>query len=521
MSNHLGKRVILGSIFLVLSIFYTVIFFRQANFGSTMIFNIAHLKSLSNIFTSPINFNYWNHSGSQINLFSPWLTLLPGWLFMNFNVPAGFSVYLTLITFLTFLSSYLYMKKFSTDTLESLLFSVIYTFSFNRFFQVFQTQRLENYLVMIFLPMVYYGAYQFFKGKGWHSLAWGMILIIWTSPYMALGVTLTLLPIIILMLFSKTSHSWSYWGQLSLNLLLALGMTVLATIGFIGPLISNQLKNKFIQKPLQNFDYVKWFQQFKFPLVQQYLLLGIAVLLVLLLFVIFLKSSFSYKVIMVEMIPLTIMLFVDLKFKSIDLSRLTPSLQSILDLFLIIIVTRIIIMVCQEGPAILKLLLMLVAIGGFSFMIYSQAELIQPSKTLADSGKVDYSKFVTNYHDAAINGQNQILINNRKTATSFYTKDNDYWIQYYGPASADMDLPVQNYAGYQIQLNNEAVKTTASKRGTIELRTNPGKNIVEIHTRYDWIGIVSLLINLLGFILLIYLSLKNVAWKSKKIPDNC
>lgn len=516
MSNHVGKKVILGSIFLVLSIFYTVIFFRQADFGQTMIFNIAHLKSLSNVFTSPINFNYWNHSGSQINLFSPWLTLLPGWLLLNLNVPVGFSLYLTLITFLTFTSSYFYMNKFSADTLESLLFSVIYTFSFNRFFQVFQTQRLENYLVLIFLPMVYYGAYQVFKGESWHRLAWGMTLIIWTSPYMVLGVTLTLLPMIVLMLFSKIAHNWSYWGRLALNLLVATGVTLLTTIGFIGPLVSNQLKTNFVQKPLHNFDYVKWFQRFKFPLVQQYLLLGIAVLLILLLFMIFLKSSFSYKVIMVEMIPLTIMLFTHLKFQNVDLSRLIPALQSILDLFAIIIVTRIIIMVCQEGPAILKLFLILITIGGFSFMTYSQAAQIQPVKTLADSGQVNYSKFVTNYHDSAVNGRNQILVNGRKTAASFYTKDNDYWIQYYGPASADMDLPIQNYAGYQIQLNNEAVRTTISDRDTIELRTNPGKNIIEIHTRYDGIGIGSLLINLLGFMLLIYLSLRKVARKSKK-----
>jgi len=481
-----------------------------------MIFNIAHLRSLSNIFTSPINFNYWNHSGSQINLFSPWLTLFPGWLLVNINVPFGFSVYLTLITFLTFASAYFYMNRFSGDTLEALLFSVIYTFSLNRFFQVFQEQRIENYLVMIFLPMVYYGIYQFFREKSWQTLTWGMVLVIWTAPYVAIGVLLTLLPIFGLILFSKISHSWSYWGKTELNLLITVGMTILTTIGFIGPFVFNQLSTKIIQNPIKNVDYVKWFKHFRFPVVQQYLLLGIVVLLFMLLCIVFLKSNFSYKVIMLEMIPLTAVLFSNLKLADFDLTRLVPALQTILDLFLVIILTRIVTMVVQEGPAVLKLLLLIVTIGGFSFIIYDQADQIKAPKTLAASEKVDYTKFVTNYHDSASNGRSQILVNGRKTAVSFYTKSNDYWIQYYDPASADMDIPVQKYTGYQIQLNNEPVKTTISSRGTLQLRTNPGKNIIEIHTQYDWIGIVSLLINLLGFILLAYLSLKKVIWKSKR-----
>jgi hypothetical protein len=36
MSNRSWKRIILGVIFLLLSIFYTAIFYRQANFGNTM-----------------------------------------------------------------------------------------------------------------------------------------------------------------------------------------------------------------------------------------------------------------------------------------------------------------------------------------------------------------------------------------------------------------------------------------------------------------------------------------------------
>lgn len=520
MSNRSWKKIILSVIFLILSIFYTVIFYRQANFGNTMIFNIAHLKSLDNVLTSPINFNYWNHSGSQINLFSPWLTLLPGWLLVKLNVFWGFGIYFTAITFLTFVSAYFYMNKFSRDTFEALLFSLIYTFSFNRFNLVFHEQRLENYIALIFLPMIYYGAYLFFKNKTWQTLTWGLVLIVWTSPYLALGVVLTLLPIYILMIFAKQTHHWRYWGRLGLDSLIVLAFSVFSTLGFTGPLINQQVKQSFQQAPVENFDYIGWFQNFNFSTMQLYLLMGIGVLLGLLVLLIFLKSRFSYKLIILEMIPLVTVVLVKWQLKGIDLSRLILSLQTILDLFAIVVVSRVIILIFQEFPSIFKLLLLMVTIVGTSYFFTTQANQIQPKQSFSANQKVDYTKFVVDYHDHASNGKNEFLVNNKKTSVSYFTKSSDYWIQYYSPVSTTLDLPIQNYAGYNIQLNNEQVAVKKSSRKTLSLETHPGKNIIEIHTRYDLIGIISLLLNLLGFIFLSYFSLRNLRWKMKKVPEN-
>ncbi len=520
MSNRSWKRIILGVIFLLLSIFYTAIFYRQANFGNTMVFNIANLKGLDNILTSPINFNYWNHSGSQINLFSPWLTLLPGWLLVKLNVFWGFGVYLTAITFLTFVSAYFYMNKFSHDTFEAVLFSLIYTLSFNRFNLVFHEQRLENYIALIFLPMIYYGAYLFFKNKTWQTLTWGLVLTVWTSPYLAISVGLTLLPIYFLMIFSKRSHHWRYWGRLGLNSLIVLAFSVLATLGFIGPLINQQVGQNVQQSPIQNFDYISWFQDFNFSMMQLYLLMGIGVLLLLLLLLIFLKSRFSYKLIILEMIPIAAVVLVRWQSKGIDVSRLIMSLQTILDLFGIIIVSRIIILIFQEFPSVFKLLLLTATIAGTSYFFYTQAIQIQPKQTFSASQKVDYTKFVLDYHDHASNGKNEFLANGKKTTVSSFTRSSDYWVQYYSPVSTTLDLPVQNYAGYNVQLNNEQVAIKKSARKTLSIETHPGKNIIEIHTRYDLIGIVSLLLNLLGFIFLSYFSLHNLRWKMKKVPES-
>lgn len=520
MSSRSWKKVILGIIFLALSLFYTILFFQRANFNDMTIFNIVHLKSLANIFSSPINFDYWNHTGSMINVFSPWLTILPGWLFVKINILYGYGFYFLLITFLTFISSYYFMNKFSKDTLESILFSVIYTFSFNRFMLVFQNQRLENYLVLIFLPMIYYGAFQFYQNKGWQNLTWGLILIGWTAPYMALAVVATLIPLFIMMLFLRKSHQWKYWGQLLVNTLKVVFFSLVATVGFIGPLLFEQLPTKLIQTPIKRFNYVNWFNGLGFTMIQKYLLLGISVLSLLLLAMVFFKSSFSYKVIMLEIVPLVCLLIVPLQIQYFDISRIIPAFQSILDLFIAIILSRIVILVFQEVPSIWKLAVIILSIVGLSSVIYVKTNQIQATQTLVNSSNVDYSKFVWNYHDQATKGQNKFLANNRSAQVSFYTHANDYWIQYYNPQSVELDLPVQLYSGNKVELNNEPVKIKVSKRNTIQLRTNPGKNIIEIHAQYNWVAIISLLFSLIGFIVLGYCSLDRKTFKWKKLSEN-
>lgn len=519
MSNRSWKKIILGLIFLVLSIFYTVLFFNKASFGETMTFNIAHLKSLSNVFVSPINFDFWNHSGSQINLFSPWLTILTGWLFVQFNIAYGFSVYLTIITFFTLVSAYFFMNKFHKDTFEALLFAIGYTFSLNRLFLVFFNQRLENYLALIFIPMVYFGAYQFFTNRSWKYLLWGEALIVWTSPYLAVAVAMTLIVAFILMPFCRVSHSWKYLRDVSINSLKVITLGVLTTIGFIGPIFM-QLNSKWQQDSMKNFDYLGWFTKLQLPQMQWYLLIAMSGLLLLLILMIFLQSSFAYKVIILEMIPIACLLILQPRLFQIDISRLIFAFQSIFDFFLIMVLCRMILLVFQESPAVLRLLILLVSIGGLGYVNYSQVKTNTPEQTLKIADSIDYEKFALNYHDAAQNSNNKFLIDGKPERISYYTKGADYWVQYINPQTTKIDIPIQYSSNYQIQINNEAVTPKKSAQNTVQLKTNPGKSIIEIHSHYGWLNLSFLLINLFGFILMIYFSLQNIPLKNKKNPEN-
>lgn len=516
MSSRSWRRIIVGIIFLILTIFYTLLFLKHASVTNELIFNIAHIKSLSNIFTSPINFDYWGHTGSLINFYSPWLTILPGLLFLNQNVIIGFVVIFALVTYLTLTSSYYYMKKFSNDTLEALLFAVIYTLSFNRFLLVFDEQRIENYLVLIFLPMVYYGAFQIFNGKfqDWLTLTLGMTLIIWTSPYMAVAVILILLPILPLMIFSKLSHNWTYWGKTLLNLIKAGSVTGLLTVGYWGPLLENQWSEKIVQQKRPQFDYWSWLNQEFLAKNNWYLVLILAILLGLVLIIIFLKSSFSYKIMILESFALATLLVIRPRL-AFDTSRLLFAMITILDLFAIIILIRVVLLLFQEGPAILQLLILLLAIGGFGYLTFSQANQLHPHNKIEFAQKIDYKNLAVNYHDKASDSKNHFLIDGRSSQVQFNTKGNEYWLQYYNPKSVTMDIPIQKYDGYKVTINNEQPKITRSNRQTLLLQTDPNKNIIEVHAHYTVLAIISLLINLFSFIGLSYIYFSD-KWKMKK-----
>jgi hypothetical protein len=215
------------------------------------------------------------------------------------------------------------MNKFHKDTFEALLFAISYTFSLNRLFLVFFNQRLENYLALIFIPMVYFGAHQFFTNRSWKYLLWGEALIVWTSPYLAVAVAMTLIVAFILMPFCRVSHSWKYLRSISINSLKVIILGILTTIGFIGPIFM-RLNSKWQQDPMKNFDYLGWFTKLQLPQMQWYLLIAMSGLLLLLILMIFLQSSFAYKVIILEMIPIACLVILQprlfpIRYQSVDL----------------------------------------------------------------------------------------------------------------------------------------------------------------------------------------------------------
>src|SRR5699024_6513720 len=149
------------------------------------------------------------------------------------------------------------------------------------------------------------------------------------------------------------------------------------------------------------------------PQIQWYLLMAMGGLLLLLFLMIFLQSSFAYKVIILEMIPIACLLILQPKLSQLDISRLIFAFQSIFDFFLIMILCRMILLVFQESPAVLRLLIVLISIGGLGYANYSQVNADTSKQTLKTADSIDYQKFALNYHDGVKNSNNKFLIDGK------------------------------------------------------------------------------------------------------------
>jgi len=130
---------------------------------------------------STINFG---KIGNGINLFYPWLTLVPfGIVGMFTNNPiSDYYITLGLMFFISFLISHYSMYKLSGSTSQSIAFSMIYNLCNYRLIELIPRASLAEYIATIFLPLCFVGLYEILyrNYRSWYVLAIGMSLIVMT-----------------------------------------------------------------------------------------------------------------------------------------------------------------------------------------------------------------------------------------------------------------------------------------------------------------------------------------------------
>ncbi len=78
------KKIILSILLAIIAGLYSINYFRNVHTISTsgdIAFHFARVKGLSSIFSGPINFTTFNHYGSGVNYFYPYLTFFPAVIF--------------------------------------------------------------------------------------------------------------------------------------------------------------------------------------------------------------------------------------------------------------------------------------------------------------------------------------------------------------------------------------------------------------------------------------------------------
>lgn len=186
MKNNIFNRVKPYLIMIVFSLIFIFpfLFSKGSLYGDDLHFHLDRMLGLSNIFDSPINFKTFYNSGQGINFFYPFLIYYPFYIIFSFvhSIWVAWYFYLFIITFITLSISFYSATSISKSKIVGYLFAIIYTFSTYRSYNILIRFATGEILAMAFLPLIFAGAYQVFKGdyRKWPMLSIGMTLLVYS-----------------------------------------------------------------------------------------------------------------------------------------------------------------------------------------------------------------------------------------------------------------------------------------------------------------------------------------------------
>lgn len=180
-------------------------------YGDDLQYQLSRVKEISGwvkdgLFNFPGISTYSFYSlGYGVNLFYPWLTLVPfsifGLLVKNPVSAIYFGIYF--YTFLTVIIAYGCMKRFSRSWLSSAVFSILYTFSIYRTIDGITRFALAEFIALTFLPLILLGSYEVLFGEKryWVMVTVGLSLIVYTHVLSAFMVCVYLVIFWLISLF--------------------------------------------------------------------------------------------------------------------------------------------------------------------------------------------------------------------------------------------------------------------------------------------------------------------------------
>lgn len=199
-------------------------------------FHFSRMMSLENIWNSPVNFEYFNHTGQIVNLMYPWAILYPMYLLVKLtgNIVLGYYIYFLIMTFICLELTYWCVKKMKVSQMAAIISAVLYAFSVCRTSDIYYRIAVGEAIGMTFFPLVLLGIYQIFyedKPK-WHTLVTGMTLLVYSHIIsVVLAILLVGVFFIINLIRKKVDQ------KRIIALLKATGMTLILSLGFFIPML--------------------------------------------------------------------------------------------------------------------------------------------------------------------------------------------------------------------------------------------------------------------------------------------
>jgi len=247
------RKQLLLVFYLILSILMTFVINTKGIIwgGDDMVYHVGRLISLKSSFQSgviipSISASNFGMIGYGINLFYPWVTLVPMVLIsLVIHDPiTAYYVGLTFFMFVSFCLSHYVMRKFSNSETQAIVFSLIYSLANYRLIDVFSRADIAEYIASVFIPLAFWGFYEtFFKDyKKWPVLAAGMSLLLLTHVLTTVIVAFFFIIILVTCWFMASDYRRRLQAVCA-----AIITSVLASAIFLFPFLSEIFYQKYQQ----------------------------------------------------------------------------------------------------------------------------------------------------------------------------------------------------------------------------------------------------------------------------------
>lgn len=520
-----NKNQIIDTIFMLfLSFAYVIPLFMSMGIYHSVnqdtYFHLSRIIGLDNVWSSPVNFNNFDHHGTMMNIFYPWLTLYPAFLFykMMGNLVLSYNIYYFFITFLTMVVSYFSMKQIKNNRYISLLFSIIYTFSAYRAIDIFHRASLGEAVALTFLPLILMGCYEIYirDYQKWYWLSIGMTLVVYTH----------LLSVAMVSVFigGTLFLSFYFWDQKIARLLSLLKATVLTfflSAGFLIPFIQ-QSRAQELKVPLgKELSGMAPSDMLTHILNNNYnnYTIGLFLFLGLIGAFIFIKKLTADDLFIFFLGVFVLFcstnlfpwqLFNHTPVKSLQFVWRLNGFSSLFIAYTMSIVIYYIFSTKNNSWKIMvfTFLALILHLSGVSNSIHANKDsltLIAPEDAVAiaeNYNHTDYANKESIYHPDMINND-QYLLGNQEINPTTHFMSNKLTIELDNSNNKNTVLttPIYRYKGQVASINGKLVQTKLSKFGTTELTIPPGINKVVITYQYTKLAIASRYLSIVTLIL--------------------
>lgn len=492
--------------------------------GLDAAFHFSRIESLSDIFKSPINFEYFNHIGSMTNIFYPWLMVYPMYLIyaLTHNIATSFYLYFMVLTFIGFELTYYCTRKMNFSKVSAILTASLYLFSNCRLSNIYYRVAMGEAVAMTFLPLVLYGCYQIFYAKktSWIPLTIGMTCIAYSHVITLILASTLVFCFLVIQCFRKQMTK-----SIFINLLKATGVTILLSSAFLIPMFEIMISTK-ISPP-------RIYQLFESALRPQDLLFqslnndvgtnngyGILMLVILMVLITHWKQLCPFFKVSLGLA----ILFTIMSTKLFPWQLLQPIFMFIqFPWRFVVLGTLMLSFVFGAYLNQLSISKTSLLVGGLSVILLLHASLIQTVMNI-DGREFGYNNQAIQTLIQGTNGFNGDRDYIPKAGEDVFDAIrqqsialNGYWTR---PVACDFvkntasftvktdnkgkgALPIYCYKGMTLYQNGKKVVPTADTNGLISITANKGVNHYKVVTHYTLIARIAQIVSLLSFLIFI------------------